>query len=191
MPKLWTTTIEAHREAVREAVLDAAGQLVEAHGVHAATMSEIADTAGIGRATLYKYFPDLEAVLSAWHERQVAKHLAQLVAIGHAPGTPGERLAAALGAYALSQRADHGGDAQAVAALHQSQHVQHAQQHLIAFISELVRKAADAGEVRKDVSPDELARYCLSALGAASTMPSAAAVRRLVAVTIAGLQLQP
>jgi hypothetical protein len=33
---------------------------------------------GIGRATLYKYFPDVEAVLVAWHERQVAQHLDQL-----------------------------------------------------------------------------------------------------------------
>lgn len=33
------------------------------------TMSRIAEEIGIGRATLYKYFPDVEAILLAWHER--------------------------------------------------------------------------------------------------------------------------
>lgn len=44
------------------------------------------------------------------------------------------------------------------------------------------------GDVRDDVAPDELANYCLHALTAASSLPSKAAVRRLVAVTVAGLQ---
>ena len=39
-------------------------------------MSQIAEQTGIGRATLYKYFPDVEAILLAWHERQVTGHLA-------------------------------------------------------------------------------------------------------------------
>ena len=41
---------------------------------------------------------------------------------------------------------------------------------------------------RLTISPDELALYCLHALGAASTLPSKAAVHRLVAVTLAGLR---
>jgi AcrR family transcriptional regulator len=39
-------------------------------------MSDIAEATGIGRATLYKYFLDLETILSAWHQRQVEAHLA-------------------------------------------------------------------------------------------------------------------
>jgi hypothetical protein len=38
------------------------------------SMSQIAAAAGIGRATLYKYFPDVERVVAAWHNRQVADH---------------------------------------------------------------------------------------------------------------------
>jgi hypothetical protein len=33
---------------------------------------------GIGRATLYTYFPNVESILAVWHERHVASHLAQL-----------------------------------------------------------------------------------------------------------------
>jgi hypothetical protein len=48
--------------------------------------------------------------------------------------------------------------------------------------------AAQAGAVREDVAPGELASYCVHALTAAVSLPSKAAVRRLVAITLAGLQ---
>jgi AcrR family transcriptional regulator len=77
VPRLWDDTIQAHRAAVRDAILDTAAALVAEHGLLAVTMSQIAETTGIGRATLYKYFPDVEANLVAWHERQITAHLAQ------------------------------------------------------------------------------------------------------------------
>jgi AcrR family transcriptional regulator len=49
-------------------------------------MSQIAaEASGIGRATLYKYFPDVESILRAWHERQVGAHLHQLHAARKRP----------------------------------------------------------------------------------------------------------
>ena len=81
MPRLWSQSVEAHRAAVRDATLDATAALVAEHGLPAVTMSRIATETGIGRATLYKYFPDVEAVLRAWHERHVARHLDHLAAV--------------------------------------------------------------------------------------------------------------
>ncbi|WP_132192174.1 MULTISPECIES: hypothetical protein [Kribbella] len=54
-----------------------------------------------------------------------------------------------------------------------------------------IRRAEDvaAGRVRNDVPPKELAAYCVHA-PAAGVAPSKAAVRRLVAVTLAGLRSQ-
>ena len=78
MPKLWTETIDAHRRAVRDAALDATAALVAEHGLTSVTMSQIATETGVGRATLYKYFPDVEAILLAWHERQITRHLQHL-----------------------------------------------------------------------------------------------------------------
>lgn len=49
-----------------------------AAGFLIAVVTAPAGVSGIGRATLYKYFPDVEAVFVAWHERQVAQHLEQL-----------------------------------------------------------------------------------------------------------------
>ena len=78
MPKLWNETIDAHRQAVREATLNSTADLVAERGLASVTMSKIAEVTGIGRATLYKYFPDVNAILNAWHERHVMGHLHQL-----------------------------------------------------------------------------------------------------------------
>ena len=55
------------------------------------------------------------------------------------------------------------------------------------MIRDLLAACTKTGEVRDDVAPDELAGYCLHALEGASDLPSKAAVRRLVAVTLTGL----
>jgi AcrR family transcriptional regulator len=186
VPKLWNNTIEAHRRAVREATLDSTAGLVAKHGLRSVTMSQIAEETGIGRATLYKYFPDVEAILVAWHERQVSGHLAQLAELRNQPGTAGDRLEAVLEAYALIQHEYHGTELAAL--LHRGEHVARAQQHLSDFVRDLLAEAAATGDVRDDVAPEELASYCLQALTAAGSVPSKSAVRRLVAVTLAGLR---
>jgi AcrR family transcriptional regulator len=189
VPKLWNETIESHRREVREAILCAAGALVAEHGLRSVTMSQIAERAGIGRATLYKYFPDLEAVLLAWHERQITAHLAHLAEVRDHTGTPAEQLKAVLEAYALISHQSRGHHANELAAfLHQDPTVTRAQQHLHAMVSDLVTEGAKIADLRDDIPPGELASYCLHALKAASTLPSKAAVQRLVTVTLAGLR---
>jgi hypothetical protein len=42
--------------------------------------------------------------------------------------------------------------------------------------------------VRGDVAPAELAAFCLHSLSGAASLPSEAAVRRLVPLTLAGLR---
>jgi AcrR family transcriptional regulator len=189
VPKLWNETIEAHRRAVRHATLDTTAALVAEHGLASVTMSQIAERTGIGRATLYKYFADVESILVAWHERQVASHLEHLAEVRDRAGDVGKRLQAVLEAYALISRERHGSELAAL--LHRGEHVARAQQHLNDFIRDLMTEGAEAGVLRDDVAPDELAMFCLHALTAASSLPSEAAVRRLVAVTMAGLRPPP
>jgi AcrR family transcriptional regulator len=187
VPKLWTQTIEEHRRAVHEATLDATAALVAEHGLASVTMSQIAEQAGIGRATLYKYFPDLETILTAWHERQVSGHLEHLAKIRDQGGGASERLEAVLETYAImTYQRPHGTELTAM--LHRGEHIDRAHQHLSDFIRDLLADAAKAGYTRDDVAPEELASYCLHALTAASDLPSEAAVRRLVTVTLAGIR---
>lgn len=186
MPKLWNDTIEAHRREVRDAILEATAALVTGHGLAAVTMSQIAEDTGIGRATLYKYFPDVESILVAWHERHVGGHLEHLRQLATQTGNARGRLGGVLEAYALIMHHRH--EPELSALLHREEHVARAERKLHEFIRDLLAEGAKAGEVRRDVAPDELARYCLHALTAAGGLSSKAAVQRLVAVTLAGLQ---
>lgn len=128
MPKLWDSTFEAHRRAVRDATLDAVAALLSAHGLASVTMSRIAKEAGIGRATLYKYFHDVETVLAAWHERHVQRHLDALGAVRDGTDNPAEQLDRVLTAYAMMIY--HRPGSEIVAALHRTEHVERAQDHL-------------------------------------------------------------
>jgi AcrR family transcriptional regulator len=187
VPKLWNETIEEHRRTVREATLDTTAALVAKHGLRAVTMSQIAKETGIGRATLYKYYPDVESILVAWHERLVAEHL-RLSEVCHREDLKAsERLAAVLERYALILHEHHGTELAAL--LHQGPHFERAQQHLNRLVADLIADAARSGELRDDVGPDELATYCLHAATAATSLTSKAAVRRLIDVTLSGLRV--
>jgi AcrR family transcriptional regulator len=187
VPKLWNQTIEAHRRDVARAILAATADLVAERGVAGVTMSQVAETAGIGRATLYKYFPDIDSVLTAWHQEQVRRHVGELVAVRDRVDGAARRLEAVLHAYAsMTQARPHGTDVAAV--LHRGPHVDHATEQLRDIVRDLIADGARAGEVRDDVPPEELAVYCLHALSAAGGLPSGVGVERLIAVIMAGLR---
>jgi AcrR family transcriptional regulator len=190
VPKLWTDTIETHRREVRDAIIDTTASLIAERGLRGVTMSQIAEQTGIGRATLYKYFADVESILVAWHERHVSDHLRHLTELRDQAGDALGRLEAVLEGYAFISyevsREQHGADL--VALVHQSQHVVRAQHQLNRFLRDLLVDGSNAGYVRHDVPVDEILSYCVHALAAAATMPSKTAVRRLVTVTLAGLR---
>lgn len=189
VPKLWDETIAAHRNQVRDAILETTAALVFEHGLRSVTMAQIAERAGIGRATLYKYFPDVEAILLAWHGRQISTHLAHLADVRDQGGDPGQRLHAVLQAYARIVRQTGGHhDTDIGRFLHRDEHLATAQHQLHLLIAGLIADAAQTSDVRRDTPPDELATYCLHALNAASSLPSQAAVDRLVTITLTGLR---
>jgi AcrR family transcriptional regulator len=189
VPRRWNETIEAHRREVRDAILETTAALVAEHGLRSVTMSQIAEGTSIGRATLYKYFSDIEAILLAWHERQIAGHLEYLAEVRDEAGGASERLQVVLEGYALISHESHGHhDNELVAFLHRGEPVVRAQEQLREMVRDLLAEGAETGALRDDVAPDELATYCLHALTAASRLPSEAGVRRLVEVTLAGLR---
>ncbi|MEO8425203.1 MAG: TetR/AcrR family transcriptional regulator [Actinomycetota bacterium] len=189
MPKLWTETIETHRLEVRDAILDTTGVLVAEHGLLSVSMSQIAEETGIGRATLYKYFPDVEAILRAWHERQITGHLGYLADARDRAGNAAQRLEVVLETYAIISHESRGHhDTEFAAFLHRYEHAAQAQNQVHEMVRDLLTQAAETGDIRDDVTPDELASYCLHALAGASSLRSKAAIRRLVTVTLAGLR---
>lgn len=187
VPKLWSQTIGTHRRAVQEAALDAAASLATEAGLRGVTMSKIAERTGIGRATLYKYFPDIESLLAAWHERHVNAHLDRLAKIATERGTTGERLRAVLLSFAqMSYKQQHGRELAAL--LHRGAHVARAHKKLHDFVRDLILRGAQAGELRSDIDVEELTQFSLHAISAASALQSTAAVSRLVEIIMSGLQ---
>src|SRR5687768_5840066 len=107
-------------------------------------MSQIAEETGIGRATLYKYFSGVEAILVAWHEGQIASHLEHLAEVRDQAGDAGQRLEAVLEAYALISHETHGHhNAELAAFLHRDDQVARAQQQLREMLRDLLTEGAE------------------------------------------------
>jgi len=92
-PSDWTTLLDAHRAAQRAQILEAALGLLRDRGMAKLTMSALAAKAGIARATLYHYFPDIDAVLSAWVAEEVERSVTAMVDQARAIADPLDRLA--------------------------------------------------------------------------------------------------
>lgn len=192
---MWDSTVEQHRHTVHAAILDATAALIAEHGL-AVNMSQVAAHVGIGRATLYKYFPDVQTIVTAWHERQVTAHLDQLTDVAAEDRNPDERLRTVLATYLrLSSTETHAGRdghhrgpaPQVAMALHVAAHMPAAHQRLHELVTSVITDAAAAGVARTDVPPAELATFCLHALAAANSLPSPDSRERLLEVTWDGL----
>lgn len=189
MPRLWDDTIEAHRHTVRHAILSTAWDLATEHGPLSISMSQVAERVGIGRATLYKYFPDVEAMLLTAHDEHVAAHLTELAELAESDGDVSTRLRSVVQRYALLRhhRARHAGD-QLSALVHRPGTVAPAEQRLRRLFTRLIAAAQADGQVRDDLTAAELAGYVVHALAAAGDARSKAAVSRLVELVLTGLR---
>lgn len=63
---------QAHAEAQRERILDAAQRCFVEHGFHAAGMARIAESAEMSPGLIYRYFENKAAIIQAIVERQLA-----------------------------------------------------------------------------------------------------------------------
>lgn len=78
MPKISAPTLQKHRAETVDRLLDAWGELVMERGFDAVSLADVASEAGLARTAIYNYFPDREAILFAWTEREVGRTLGEL-----------------------------------------------------------------------------------------------------------------
>ena len=78
MAEQWAEVLDEHRARQRRQIMTVALELVSERGLAGVSMSALAQRAGISRATLYHYFPDLEQVLLAWVGEEVDAFVAEL-----------------------------------------------------------------------------------------------------------------
>jgi AcrR family transcriptional regulator len=77
---------------VHDAILDAASILYRRYGYRKTTMEDIAEEAGISRATIYLYFHGKDEIALAWGDRIAEQRRAALVTIARMALSPRERL---------------------------------------------------------------------------------------------------
>lgn len=80
MPKIRATTIEEHKEQTRLDILSWAEKLFVSQGYNDTSLTEVADAVGIGRTTLYEYFPNKDHLIVGLVEAVVGPRLVPVLA---------------------------------------------------------------------------------------------------------------
>src|SRR5688572_9427041 len=64
--------------AALDAIFEAMDRVVKASGVETFSIVDVAREAGVGRASIYDFFPTREALVAAWEERIITFHMTRV-----------------------------------------------------------------------------------------------------------------
>lgn len=79
MPRIRAASIDEHKALTRQALLDAAYQLIAEAGTAEVSLAEVALSAGIGRTTLYDYFSDRDDLIAALVEDELPVVVGEII----------------------------------------------------------------------------------------------------------------
>jgi AcrR family transcriptional regulator len=80
------------REELRDVILDAADRLLARYGYRKMTVDDLAKEAGIGKGTVYLFFPSKQEVALCWIDRKIQRLVARLRAVAAGDGSAAERI---------------------------------------------------------------------------------------------------
>ena len=150
-------------------ILDALQELLENQKMQSISVSEIAQTAGIGKGSIYYYFPSKDAILEALVERNYENPLRTAKALAYQTDiSPFTRMAMIFQACRNSSSEfvksedSAGSGAQEKALLHQK-YVNHIITELKPVLAEIIRQGIAAGDIHFE-NPAALAEIVLIVL---------------------------
>jgi AcrR family transcriptional regulator len=79
MPRIRAASIDEHKALTREALLEAAKNLIEEAGTAEISLGEVALAAGVGRTTLYDYFSDRDDMIASLVEEELPRVISDLI----------------------------------------------------------------------------------------------------------------
>jgi AcrR family transcriptional regulator len=175
-------------ERNRARILDAAAAAFAEGGLDV-SMDEVARRAAVGVATVYRRFPEREALIDALFDER----LDELVAISaHAlgRGDAWEGLAWFLEHLVAAQARDRGLRELFLSPAHAERRVERARSRIAPIAQELLARAHASGELRADVTAEDLGVLQLMLLGAFDATRDADpdAWRRYLGVLLDGLR---
>jgi AcrR family transcriptional regulator len=169
--------VRADASQNRTRILDAARELYAAKGLDV-TMRAVARRAGLGLATLYRHFPDREALVAGTFAHELAD-CDRLSEEALADPDPWRALRGVVDHAVRAQAANRNLTLAFRAEFLDEVEVGEARTRAMGNINELVRRAKESGDLRADFSPSDLA--LLVQASDSLTARSPAAARRLVA----------
>ena len=186
------TTRKPRADAVRnrELVLEAAKEVFSAGGAEA-SLEAVARTAGVGIGTLYRHFPTREALFEAVYRREVDQ-LAELAEQLKQEAKPIDALRHWMRSNVKFVATKKGMSAAlALAAYSNSELASYSFDRLTRAVGGLLERAIATGEIRDDVSPEDLLRALVGFCYMHDQPGWQAKVLRLVDVLIDGLRIRP
>jgi len=174
----------------RERVLEAARQVFSAGGAEA-SLEAVARTAGVGIGTLYRHFPTREALFEAVYRREV-QHLADLAEQLKQEARPIDALRQWMRSNVKFVATKKGMSAAlALAAYKNPELNSYSLERLTRAVGGLLDRAVATGELRGDISPEELLRALVGMCYLHDQPGWQKSVLRLVDVLIEGMRIRP
>ena len=180
------------QQAKYNLILDSLQKLLENKKLQTISVSEIAQAAGIGKGSIYYYFPSKDAILEALVERNYEKPLTTAKKLSlQTEIPPFTRMAMIFQACRnssseyLRSREGKGTGAQEEAFLHQK-YLNHLITELKPVLAEIIRQGIDNGEISFD-SPEALAEIVLIVLTVKMDNTLIPSTKEEIERTIAGL----
>ena len=174
----------------RERVLEAAKSVFSAGGADA-SLEAVARHAGVGIGTLYRHFPTREALYDAVYRREV-EQLSELAEELKGEAAPVEALRSFMRANVEFVATKKGMAAALALASHKpSELMAFSYERLTKAIGMLLERAVAAGELRADVSPEDLLRALIGMCLLHEGPGWQKSVVRLLDVLVDGLRVKP
>ena len=173
---------QALQQRVAAAILDGAAQIFAVQGEQA-SMNDVADAAGVARATVYRYFPNRDALLDELARAAVADVEARLRSARIDAVTPEEGIARAVRALV-----DTGDSFVLLARERRRFEPEGFERKVVRPLRRLFERGQDAGEIRDDITGARLAESLIGLVVGLLTSTPALGKEDMTA-TITGLFL--
>jgi AcrR family transcriptional regulator len=141
--------LRSDAERNRQRILAVAAEVFAEHGLDV-SLDEIAAAAGVGVGTVYRRFPDKDALIDALFEEKIAS-IEQLAREGLAAEDPWEAFSGFIRGVCRLQAEDRGLKEALLMRDRGTERLQHARDTIAPVAAQLLKRAQDAGVVRSDL----------------------------------------
>jgi AcrR family transcriptional regulator len=181
-------TLRADAARNLELILEAADEAFAEKG-HDACVADIATRAGVGQATIFRRFETKDDLIAAVFERKIEQFLAVAQAANR-KRRAWDGLMEFMAAATELHRRDRGFFESMAEQLLKNDHVAELKAQALVAITELVERAHAEGDLRDDISAQDIGAFCVAAAQAGRMGPNAGprAAKRYLSVITDGLR---